>query len=205
MNVKEFWLPYPVATYAKTEPDFYEGTLKGECNWRGNTWIPSNYMIFHGLMRYGFDKEARELAEKTYALALIQNPETREYYDSQSGNGYGMNPFWGWSSLAYAMPLEYRLHYDPTNIAGKIALILTEKLGIRFPAFGQPDMPGGATANADFRAGTHDLETMQGIRRWQMRSILLYSGRDSLVDFPRRKSELCRCDRFVSDDKERPD
>ena len=29
MNEKEFWLAYPVATYAKTEPDFYEGTTKG--------------------------------------------------------------------------------------------------------------------------------------------------------------------------------
>lgn len=133
LNQNEFWLRYPVATYAKTEPDFYEGTTKGECNWRGNTWIPANYMIFHGLMDYGFDKEARELADKTYTMALDKNAVTREYYDSQTGQGYGMNPFWGWSSLAYVMPLEYRLHYDPTNLAGKVRPILTESLGIRFP------------------------------------------------------------------------
>jgi len=133
LNEKEFWLPYPVATYAKTEPDFYEGTTKGECNWRGNTWIPANYMIFHGLVRYGFEKEARELADKTYNMALNKNAVTREYYDSETGQGYGMNPFWGWSSLAYVMPLEYRLHYDPTDLDGKIRPIVTQSLGIRFP------------------------------------------------------------------------
>jgi hypothetical protein len=133
LNQNEFWLLYPVATYAKTEPDFYEGTTKGECNWRGNTWIPANYMIFHGLMDYGFDKEARELADRTYAMVLDKNALTREYYDSQTGQGYGMNPFWGWSSLAYVMPLEGTLHYNPMNLMGKVRPILTDNLGIRFP------------------------------------------------------------------------
>lgn len=132
LNEKEFWLAYPVATYAKTEPDFYEGTTKGECNWRGNTWIPSNYMIFHGLIKYGYDKEARELADKTYKMVLDMNPVTREYYDSETGQGYGMNPFWGWSSLGYIMPLEYKLQYDPTDLTGKVRPIVSEELGIRF-------------------------------------------------------------------------
>jgi putative isomerase len=130
-NPNEFWLTYPVATYAKSEPDFFEG-VRGQCNWRGSAWIPSNYMIFHGLMRYGFMKEARELADKTYAMAVDKNPVTREYYDSETGQGYGMNPFWGWSSLAYVMPLEYQLRYDPTDLQGKVRPLITEKLGVHF-------------------------------------------------------------------------
>lgn len=135
MNPKEFWTTYPVPTYARTEPDFYVGTLHGECNWRGNTWIPSNYMIFHGLMRYGFHEEARELAEKTFDMALQHNDVTREHYNSETAQGYGMNPFWGWSSLAYVMPLEYKFHYDPTNLHGKVRPMIAEKLGVAFPAF----------------------------------------------------------------------
>ena len=132
MNSKEFWSKYPVPSYAMNEPDFYEGTKNGECNWRGNTWIPANYMIFHGLKRYGFAKEATLLANKTQELALARNPVTREYYESQSGEGHGMNPFWGWSALAYVMPLEDKLDYDPTRLDGKPRAIVTDRYGIKF-------------------------------------------------------------------------
>lgn len=132
MNPAEFWLTWPVATYARTEPGFYEGS-HNECNWRGSAWIPANYMIFHGLLRYGYRAEARALADKTFAMALEVNPVTREYYDSATGQGYGMNPFWGWSSLAYVMPLDLKLNYDPTDLNGRLRPAITQTLGIRFP------------------------------------------------------------------------
>jgi hypothetical protein len=75
---------------------------------------------------------AKQLAQKTLELALARNPVTREYYDSDSGKGEGMNPFWGWSSLAYVMPLEYRLGYDPTAMNAAIRPIITQKFGLSF-------------------------------------------------------------------------
>lgn len=144
LNPKEFWLTYPIPSYAKTEPDFYQGTLHGECNWRGSAWIPTNYMIFHGLIRYGYDTEAQELAKRTLQMALEKNPATREYYNSETGAGYGMNPFWGWSSLAYVMPMEYELHYDPMDLTGKIRPIVTEKLGLSFPGSTESASSSGA-------------------------------------------------------------
>jgi putative isomerase len=131
-NPNEFWLKYPVASYAKTEPDFYEGSHKGECNWRGSTWVPANYMIFHGLVDYGFHDIARELAYKTFRMALDENDVTREYYNSETGGGNGQNPFWGWSSLAYTMPIEYELGYNPTSLATRIYPMLREQMGIQF-------------------------------------------------------------------------
>ena len=56
-------------------------------------------MVFHGLLRYGFKNVARDLAYRTFKMALDENPMTREYYDSDTGKGNGMNPFWGCSSL----------------------------------------------------------------------------------------------------------
>ena len=114
-NEKEFWRPYPVATYAATEPDFYVGSKHGECNWQGTAWVPANYMVMHGLLRYGFKDIARDLAYRTFKMVLDENPTTREFYDSDTGCGNGMNPFWGWSSLAYVMPLEVAAGYDPMD------------------------------------------------------------------------------------------
>ena len=132
-NEKEFWLKYPVASYAATEPDFYEGRHGKECNWRGTAWIPTNYMIFHGLMRYGYKDLARDLAYRTFHMALDENPVTREYYDSDTGKGNGLNPFWGWSSLAYVMPLEYETGYDPTDIQSEIKPLLSSSLHVPGP------------------------------------------------------------------------
>jgi len=132
-NEKKFWLKYPVAGYAATEPDFYQGCREGECNWRGTTWVPTNYMIFHGLLRYGFKEIARDLAWRTYRMAMDENPVTREYYDSDTGKGNGMNPFWGWSALAYVMPLEWETGYNPMSEETKPSPMISTGLGIVWP------------------------------------------------------------------------
>jgi hypothetical protein len=132
LNTNEFWLSYPIATYAKTQPDFYEGVKSTECNWRGNAWIPTNYMIFHGLLQYGYNDVARQLALRTFEMVLDRNSVTREFYNSDTGLGNGMNPFWGWSTLAYVMPLDFAQHYNPMDLHGKIRPLLSQDLGVRF-------------------------------------------------------------------------
>jgi hypothetical protein len=89
-------------------------------------------MVFHGLLRYGYRDAAKELALRTFRMALDLNANTREYYDSDTGKGNGMNPFWGWSSLAYVMPLDYLNGYDPTDLDAELRPIIKERLGIMF-------------------------------------------------------------------------
>ena len=132
LNENEFWLKFPVATYAKSEPDFYEGSRSGECNWKGPAWIPTNYMIFHGLLQYGYNDEAKELALRTLRLALVANPVTREFYDSDTGKGNGMDPFWGWSSLAYVMPIDFARRYDPMELHAPVRPLIKSELGLTF-------------------------------------------------------------------------
>lgn len=122
LNEQEFWAKYPIHTLAKDEKAYDQSGAQppsGRCNWNGTTWIPTNYMVFHGLMNYGYQTEARELATRTYDLVYKQNKATREYYNAENGEGYGRNPFYGWSTLAYLMPLEWELQYDPTRITEK--------------------------------------------------------------------------------------
>lgn len=119
LNEKEFWAKYPINTLAQNEAGYDQSGAQppsGYCNWNGTTWIPFNYMIFHGLLEYGYNDIAKELAYKTFDLVYRQNQFTREYYNSDTGEGYGRNPFYGWSTLAYFMPLEYELKYNPTKI-----------------------------------------------------------------------------------------
>lgn len=115
LNPEEFWLQYPVATWAKSEKGYYQERKGGECNWMGTTWIPTNYMVFHGLVKHGAHEAARELAEKTYEL-VISEGEIREYYNGETGSGQGLNPFWGWGSLGLMMPYEFHHGYDPSEL-----------------------------------------------------------------------------------------
>ena len=131
LNEKEFWLAYPVASYAKTEPDYYQGS-HNECNWRGPTWAPTNYMIFHGLMRYGFAAEAMILADRLLEMAVEKNAALREYYDAETGLGLGQTRFWGFTALYYGMRLEWQLRYDASSLDKRIEPIVARDLGVAF-------------------------------------------------------------------------
>jgi len=131
LNPNEFWLNYPVASYAKTEPDYYQGSHH-ECNWRGPTWAPTNYMIFQGLRRYGYHAEARELATRLFNMALLKNPVLREYYNAETGEGLGQTRFWGFTALYYGMLLESILGYDASTLDNQVEPIMTRELGVAF-------------------------------------------------------------------------
>jgi putative isomerase len=132
LNPAEFWLTYPVASYAKTEPDYYQGS-HNECNWRGPTWAPTNYMIFQGLQRYGFHTEAHELATRLFDMAIVKNPVLREYYNAETGDGLGQTHFWGFTALYYGMLLESDANYDASSLDKPLQPLFTTHLGIEFP------------------------------------------------------------------------
>lgn len=115
MNPQEFWSAWPVPALARSEPGYSETLLKGDlgCSWRANTWIPTNYMLFHALKYYGYDDLASIIAFKTNEL--LKKSGNREYYHSESGTGVGLDPFWGWSLLGHFFLYEDRVPYDITR------------------------------------------------------------------------------------------
>lgn len=116
LNPLEFWRPYPLPALAASEPGYSPVHLDGDigCNWRANTWVPTNYMVMHGLMDYGYHEFAEYIACKTKQL-LIKSGD-REYYLSENGEGTGLNPFWGWTLLGYFMEAEVEAAYNPMKI-----------------------------------------------------------------------------------------
>ena len=130
LNKNEFWLEYPVATYSKSDPLYNQSFYPG-CSWTGPTWIPINYMIFHGLMKYGYNTAAEELAYKTFKMVMNED-ESREYYNAETGVGLGRYPFWGWTSLAYFMPLEFELKYNPLDVDQEKIIPVSHLLKVDF-------------------------------------------------------------------------
>jgi len=106
LNPLEFWTPYPVPALARSERWYSQDWLPADlgCNWRAKTWIPTNYMLYHGLRLYGFTQLASLLAEKT--TRLVKTFGNCEYYDAETGRGCGLDPFWGWSLLGHFLPFE---------------------------------------------------------------------------------------------------
>lgn len=119
MNPEEFWVSYPVPALAKSEPGYSDQQLKSDlgCSWRANTWIPTNYMVYHGLKDYGYKDLAALLAVRTQQL--IDRAGDREYYTSDEGLGVGLDPFWGWSLLGHFFMFEEGFEQDITKLSGE--------------------------------------------------------------------------------------
>ena len=94
LNEKEFWLPYPVPSVAKSSPYFTPkgGTLL----WRGPTWFSPNWYIVKGLQSNGYEDIAQEIITKMIEMVHISG--FREQYDPFTAKGYGARNF-GWSTL----------------------------------------------------------------------------------------------------------
>ena len=77
--------------------------------WLGPVWGISNYMVYRGLMNYGYTREARDLAEKTITLFgrdLEDCGELHEYYDPDTGRGVNNQGFQSWNLLVNNMIAE---------------------------------------------------------------------------------------------------
>ena len=72
--------------------------------------MPTNYMVYHGLKFYGYPQIASVVAQRT--KELMKKAGNREYYNSETGEGVGLDPFWGWSLLGHFFALEEDLTWD---------------------------------------------------------------------------------------------
>lgn len=66
--------------------------------WQGPTWINMNWLIYRGLLSYGFNPEAQQLKEKT--LALLGKSGLNEYFSPLDGQPAGASNFSWTAALA---------------------------------------------------------------------------------------------------------
>ena len=75
-------------------------------SWQGPVWINVNYLVFRGLVNYGYNKEAKELAEKTILLLgrdFERFGALHEYYLPENGEPVLNKGFQNWNFLVLNM------------------------------------------------------------------------------------------------------
>ena len=106
LDEKAFWSPAGVRSLSKYEKMYVVKKSGNPSCWLGPIWGIANYMVFRGLLRYGFEAEARELAERTVAMFqkdLASCGQLHEYYDPETGAPVHNPGFQSWNLLAANM------------------------------------------------------------------------------------------------------
>ena len=102
LDKNAFWAEFGVRTLSKYEKMYVIKASGNPSCWLGPVWGISNYMVFRGLLRYGYVREARELALRTVKLFendICKSGELHEYYHPDTGAPI-MNPgFQNWNLL----------------------------------------------------------------------------------------------------------
>ncbi len=66
--------------------------------WRGPVWINTNWLLWQGLRRYGFQEKAENV--RADILKLVQSCGFHEYFDPYQGFGYGTDNF-SWTAALF--------------------------------------------------------------------------------------------------------
>jgi hypothetical protein len=98
LDAREFLTPVAPPSVAVSEPTYEPdgGHDLFRRYWRGPTWVNSAWMVWIGLLRLGYEEEARRLADGV--VGAVERQGLREYYDPRDGAGLGAVDF-AWSAL----------------------------------------------------------------------------------------------------------
>lgn len=138
-DVRKFGGTWLLPSVTRDDPAFDDNVY-----WRGRIWPPLNFLVWHGLRRYGFDREARGLADNGWRLfqgewrrhrrcpenfnavtgAAMDQPDTDSFY------GWGalmpwlaaaeiadFNPWHGWEIAHEGLPLHHGPFRTPAGFA----------------------------------------------------------------------------------------
>lgn len=109
-DTNTFNAPFGVRTLSAMEKMYDVRATGNPSNWLGPIWINANYLTFRGLLRYGYDDDARMLVEKTVRLLgrdYEKNGALHEYYLPESGEPVLNKGFQNWNYLVLNMIAWY--------------------------------------------------------------------------------------------------
>jgi len=106
LDTRTFNAQFGIRTLSRLEKMYSVRASNNPSNWQGPVWGISNYLVFRGLVKYGFQKEAHELAAKTILLFgrdYRDNGALHEYYEPDTGQPVLNKGFQNWNYLVLNM------------------------------------------------------------------------------------------------------
>lgn len=105
-DTTSFNAPAGIRTLSPLEKMYNVRASGNPSSWAGPIWINVNYLVFRGLLQYGYEKEAREVAEKTILLLgrdFERFGALHEYYLPDNGEPVLNRGFQNWNFLVLNM------------------------------------------------------------------------------------------------------
>jgi putative isomerase len=114
-DVTKFGGTWRLPSCTRDDPAFRDNVY-----WRGRVWPPLNFLVWHGLKRYGFDAEASDLADNGYRLFLGEwaRRHCPENYNAVTGEALDQpdtDSFYGWGALLPCMAVGEVTDINPWN------------------------------------------------------------------------------------------
>lgn len=80
---KSFWRKYGVPSLAANDPN-YTPFVDGCCRWNGPVWFLWDYIVYRGLVNYGYKDLAQKLGQKMLNAAITQLEINHHFWESYS-------------------------------------------------------------------------------------------------------------------------
>lgn len=106
-----FHSEFGLTTLAKDEKMFDLSVTNNPSNWLGPIWLVANYVVFRGMLNYGYVEEATELCQNSLKLLgedLKKTGSMHEYYNPFTGEPIMNGGFINWNVLALNMVDELK-------------------------------------------------------------------------------------------------
>jgi hypothetical protein len=87
---EKFWRKNGVPTLA-ADDEWYSPYVDYCCKWNGPVWLLWDYMVFDGLIKYGYHALAGELAEKMISAVGLQLSKNHNFWESYSPDNDVLN------------------------------------------------------------------------------------------------------------------
>ena len=103
MDKRTFYSNNGIRSLGKLEKMYSVKKSNNPSCWLGPIWVIANYMIFKGVLAYGYKDLAYDIAEKTVLMLgrdIEECGEMHEYYDPDTGEGVHNKGFQSWNLLS---------------------------------------------------------------------------------------------------------